>query len=96
MSALKTSRPIAATGRRADATAATAANAGRTNRPAEAPILDALGQSPGPEQPAVAKPGTTSAAGHDPPELRPSSGDDDPGEDGQAAASDANDASDAQ
>jgi hypothetical protein len=31
-----------------------------------------------------------------PPELRPSSGDDDPGEDGQAAASDANDVSDAQ
>ena len=59
-------------------------------------ILDALSQSPAGEQPAVAKPGTTSAAGHDPPELRPSSGDDDPGEDGQAAASDANDVSDAQ
>jgi competence protein ComEC len=59
-------------------------------------ILDALGQSPAGEQPAVAEPGTTSAAGHDPPELRPSSGDEDPGEDGQAATSDASDVSDAQ
>ena len=58
-------------------------------------ILDALSQSPAGEQPAVATRNDFSGR-HDPPELRPSSGDDDPGEEGQAAASDANDVSDAQ
>ena len=64
-------------------------------RAAKPHVLDALGQSPMGKQPASAKPGTTSAAGHEPSELRPNSNDD-PGENGQAAASDDTDVSDAQ
>ena len=57
----------------------------------DAPSLDMSGQSSPGEQLAVAKPGNTAAADHKPSELRPTP-DDDPGEDPQAAASDASDA----
>jgi len=57
----------------------------------DAPSLDVSGQSLPSEQPAGAKPGSTAAADHKLLELRPTP-DDDPGEDPQAAASDASDA----
>jgi competence protein ComEC len=55
------------------------------------PVPRILGQSPPGGQPAAAYPGDTAAADHKPSELRPTP-DDDPGEDPQAAASDAGDA----
>jgi competence protein ComEC len=70
-------------------------SAGRANLPIprilDVPSPGVSGQSSPGGQPAVAKPGNTAAADHTPSELRPTP-DDDPGEDPQAAASDASDA----